>query len=78
MNRPPSLEPCPFCGGAAEIHDSSETHPVWTYFIGKRYWMECGNNECPVMLSTGKFVSMEDCAIAWNTRVACFYWKDGR
>lgn len=55
------LKPCPFCGSTPRLVNSG-------WLFGKRFWMECSYERCPVMLMTGQFYFRDDCVKAWNTR----------
>lgn len=51
------LEPCPFCGGEAQIR---HPHVMMTPF----YWVECKKCEC----QSNTYTTKETAAKAWNRR----------
>ena len=65
------LKPCPFCGGAAELHYDYSSE------IGDWYVIDCLNNGCMISergewggqkVSTGWRKSESEATEAWNTR----------
>ena len=58
MTEPTDLLPCPFCGGAASLHNDTDS-PCW--FVG------CSNSACPI--EPCHYADTEAEAIAtWNRR----------
>ena len=53
------LKPCPFCGGEAIV--TFDKHGKWFY-------IECGNDDCPLIVQGMWHLDMNGAAEEWNRR----------
>ena len=55
------LKSCPFCGGEALLRKVPNEN---------RYYVRCGNNECPIHVSTCMRETEEEAIEIWNRRAS--------
>lgn len=60
MENTPKLLPCPFCGGAASIHDTE---------VGGYSIVRCDNPPCPTQPYTSGYTTTAVAIEDWNTRI---------
>ncbi len=56
------LEPCPFCGGEARLHNYKRHGDHWS--------VRCAGDDCKVYPGIYGFPTMDEAAAAWNRRAA--------
>lgn len=72
----PELEPCPFCGGPAQIFKEQLWHNGHGYYGNYDYFIGCQNINCKIQPITRKIddiyradkTAIRICINNWNTR----------